>query len=166
MLAPLLVGAGVAGCGSGGDEPQAAPGLVTTVPGSPPPSNTIAFGTGPYLGPCLDLQDPLPPIEWLPSDLPLPDGAYAFHEFPVTGAGFETVLLAVPMADADLVRFVREEWEARGWVSGQTESEPGETEIAFLRDGRFGAVRVRPVYCDKSWTELLVVLGEQGARTG
>lgn len=167
--AVLLVGAAlIAGCGGGDDRaPEAAPGLVTTTsqgsgstsaPAGPPPSAGSGTGTGPYGGPCLDLPEPGPELDWLPEGPPLPQGAYLVGP-PVGDETFLSGTLAVPMAFGAFADFAVTEWPSHGWETVQTEVEPGEADGAFIRGDDWGTFVVRRVYCDENWSEVVIEVG-------
>lgn len=163
VLPALLVGAAVfAGCGGDHRAPEAAPGLVTTTPNSPPPTIGGAgagVGTGPYVGPCLELSEPAPAVDWLPEDLPLPEGTYTVLDLPTGEEDFRRAVLAVPMEYDDFLQFAADEWPSHDWETQQTEVEPGEADTVFIRGREVGSFQARRVYCEENWSEILLSYG-------
>jgi len=156
----VLAAALFVGCGGGDDRsPEAAPGLVTTTPNSSPPSSGSGGGTGPYVGPCLDRPEPGPPLDWLPDYIPLPEGTYPVLDLPTGEEDFRRAVLAVPMEYLDFVQFADDRWPSDGWATSQTEVEPGEADTAFIRGDELGWFQARRVYCEESWSEILLSFG-------
>jgi hypothetical protein len=107
-----------------------------------------------------------PELTWLPADLPLPTGSFATQDL-ATGAPPPSLpesethrgLLAVHASVEEFSAFIKTEWGSRGWTFGKGDAEEGEAEGGY-RKGDFGGVyRVRDVFCDPSFSELLLVYG-------
>jgi hypothetical protein len=112
---------------------------------------------------CVARPEPSPTTErpsWLPARLPLPKGSYVVGELAPQKSHY-AALLAVPMTLEDWASLVRERWVERGVVLGRRESEPGETEAAFVDGEVFGAYRARNLYCEEGWVQVLVIYGRQ-----
>lgn len=152
----------LAACGGGDDRAtEATPGLATTAPDGTPPSVGAGRGSGPYVGPCLELPDPGPAVDWLPESLPLPDGGYLV-EAPVGDEQLRAGTLAVPMAFGEFMEFALAEWPSQGWETVQTEVEVGEADGAFVRgEDEWGWFQARRVYCDENWSEVVIEVGSQ-----
>jgi hypothetical protein len=114
---------------------------------------------------CRDVPGAGPALSWLPADLPLPDGSYAIQDLDASGppptVASETHrgLIAVHGSIDDFVTFINTQWIAQGWSLGKGDAEQGEAEGGYRRDDVGGAYRVRDVYCDPTFTELLLVFG-------
>ena len=114
---------------------------------------------------------PVPPqgaaLDWLPADLPLPAGSYPIQDVDAAAAppsvpssGTHRGLLAVHSSVTDFSAFIQTEWTSKGWSLGKGDAERGEAEGGYRRGNFGGAYRVRDVYCDPTFTELLLVYGQ------
>lgn len=161
MTTAALAVALATACGGGPLQETAAPGLVTADdPAAAPVSGAgPGFGQGPYTGPCYGRPAAGATIDWLPQDLPFPDGTYPIEELQ-DDTRFRRAVLAVPMSYGDFVQFALSRWPAEGWLLGRGESEAGEAEDGFIRDDTFGAFRARRVYCEDGWSEILLAMGD------
>ena len=102
---------------------------------------------------------------------PLPAGSYPIQDVdaaapPPTLPPSDTHrgLLAVRSSVTDFSAFIATEWASRGWTMGKGDAERGEAEGGYRRGDFGGAYRVRDVYCDPTFSELLLVYGP-GATT-
>src|SRR3954452_3053429 len=162
------VGAGLAACFvliplasgcSSDDKPTASTAVDTD-------ADAEASATGARSSACR----PVPPqgeaLAWFPADLPLPAGSYPIQDVDAAAAP-PTVppsdthrgLLAVHGSIDDFVSFINTQWTASGWTLGKGDSEEGEAEGGYRRGDFGGAYRVRDVYCDPTFVELLLVYG-------
>ena len=118
---------------------------------------------------------PVPPqgdaLPWLPTDLPLPAGSYPIQDVDAAAAppavpstDTHRGLLAVHGSVTEFSAFIATEWTSRGWSLGKGDAERGEAEGGYRRGDFGGAYRVRDVYCDPTFSELLLVYGK-GADT-
>ena len=112
-------------------------------------------------------------MPWLPPDLPLPDGTYAITD-PEAPAGATTTSAAAAAPDSETHRgflavhgsvtdfsaFIATQWVAKGWTLGKGDAERGEAEGGYRKGDFGGAFRVRDVYCDPSFSELLITYGK------
>lgn len=155
VAALVFVSAGLlAGCGDRADTTsQAAPGLRTTTPLSPSPTP----GAGDVS--CLPLPEPAPPLDWLPDGLPLPEGTYPVQDTPTSDERVHIAVLAVPLSHANVVGFAAQEWPRHGWATARVETELFDAEGAFIRGSEWGGFRARPVYCDPTWSEVVLSVG-------
>jgi hypothetical protein len=110
------------------------------------------------------------PLAWFPAELPLPAGSYPIQDVdaaapPPSAPASDTHrgLLAVHGSVTDFTSFIATEWTAAGWSLGKGDAERGEAEGGYRRGDFGGAYRARDVYCDPTFTELLIVYGPGGA---
>lgn len=146
---------------------------------APATSSSAASSTAPArrTAACKPVPPQGAPLEWLPADLPLPDGSFPI---PDTDAGASPAqpesdtdapdathrgFIAVKGTVDDFKTFVKTTWAASGWTLGKGDAEPGEAEGGYRKGDFGGAYRVRDVYCDPTMSELLITYGK-GATTG
>ena len=143
-----------AACSSGHDKDSAAESAIRASADTPAPRTAACR--------------PVPPagatLPWLPPDLTLPKGSFAVQDVDAAApppsmpaSGSHRGLIAVQGSVDDFVSFIHSDWTTRGWSLGKGDSEQGEAEGGFRRGDVGGAYRVRDVYCDPSYTELLLV---------
>ena len=94
--------------------------------------------------------------EWVPDDLPFPEGTYASETLD-TSFGYNRMILVVPGSLVELARFVLTEWPKQGWVLGRGESEPGEIEDQFAKPPAVGAFKAQEQYCAPGYSLMLVI---------
>lgn len=109
-------------------------------------------------------------LDWLPSDLPLPDGSFPIVDPESSAAPTESDsdapnathrgFVAVRGTVDDFKNFVKTTWTANGWTLGKGDAEPGEAEGGYRKGDFGGAYRVRDVYCDPTMSELLITYGK------
>jgi hypothetical protein len=167
----LLLGAA---CGSskssaGGSATTAASSFSTStlVPGgAQTPFNGQSFGGGFGLGAptsigCLPVPRSTGAIPaWVPADLLLPPGTTLTTQLADIGKYHRAVFVTI--GRPAFVRFVLNQWPAKGWTLGRGDSEAGESEDSFAKSGVGGAFRTRDAYCDPTRSELLLVFGTTG----
>ena len=149
---------GVASGCSSDDSPTAASAGSGASAANATASRTSACRPVPAAGPAFD---------WFPADLPLPAGTYPTEDVSASGASSSASdsdshrgFLVVPGSVTDFSAFIAREWTAAGWTMGKGDAERGEAEGGF-RKGDFGGVyRVRDVYCDPKFSELLLAYGK------
>ncbi len=114
---------------------------------------------------CRDAPTAHVTLDWLPADLPLPDGSYATQDLDTAGppptveSTTHRGLLVVKGSVENFREFVNTQWVAAGYSLGKGDAEQGEAEGGY-RKGEFGgAFRARDVYCDHTLSELLLVYG-------
>ena len=152
VLVVLVVAAtaAMAGCGSGSrkeaDRALSTPSTVADGAGAP-----TAATPG-----CRQVPAAIVVPARLPSDLPLPPGAYAVDDqsTPATAV----VTFVIPMGLRDFVRFATTVYPAGGWRLGHGDSEAHEAEQTFTKGGHSGGWRVRDPYCDHTKSELYLTL--------
>lgn len=75
--------------------------------------------------------------DWLPADLPLPDGTEVIEVAEET-SGFAGVTLAHPDSIEEFREFVASEWETAGYTILDSEHAAAEAEGEFVKDGKEG----------------------------
>jgi hypothetical protein len=150
LLAAVLAAGVVVAFAATGSPPGSKPSRPTTLPTS---------GKTPTLPPtCLQ---PLPVVatpSWYPKDLPMPAGS-TVGDVPAAQAGLRRVVFTANASLRDFVKHALTVWPANGWRLGRGESEPGEAEDNFLKEGnRYGLFRAQSVFCDQSKTWVLIVM--------
>jgi len=91
--------------------------------------------------------------DWLPADLPLPDGTYLFRDAGTTN-GVHHGVFTVPGGTKDFVRFALTQWPPKGWHLGRGDSESNEADDDFSKAAAAGSFKIRSDYCDLAWSEL------------
>src|SRR5436309_15399276 len=76
--------------------------------------------------------------EWLPSDLPLPPGTYAYKHLPAV-SGYRRALFVLKVGTKVFARLVLKKWPKVGYALGRGDSEPGEVEDTFRKGKAVGA---------------------------
>jgi hypothetical protein len=99
--------------------------------------------------------------DWMPKDLPLPAGAYAYQETNATGP-YLSATFAVKEDLSDLVRFILEEWPKRGWTLGQGDAEADEAEDTFGKPPASGAFKAQGQQCSPGLSVLLIFYAPKG----
>lgn len=95
---------------------------------------------------------------WYPADLPMPPGSYVSDE-PAGAAGVNRVVWTSKGSLRDFVRWAFGEWPGHGWSLGTGEFEQDLVENNFNKGSeRLGTFRARNVYCEDTYTEVLLVL--------
>ncbi|MDX6587625.1 MAG: hypothetical protein QOI31_2098, partial [Solirubrobacterales bacterium] len=96
--------------------------------------------------------------EWVPSDLPLPEGTYATALRPAT-AGYEQGFFVIPGDTTlpDFTRLVVEEWPKSGYELGRGDSEAGEIESEFSKPPATGAFKVQATSCNPAYSVMLLI---------
>jgi hypothetical protein len=167
VLLSAAVVAGLVLWSRGGDEPPQPTAIRPAIVdgnGSPAdlsvpvtPGSTPLSSPPPKAGDCGKLPPTVGRHAWLPADLPLPTDTRMGGES-ADGHGYRVALLAVPTPRDRLASVVRDYWPARNYRLAHQEAEPHEAEAYFARDAEIVAVRVRSVYCNDEWTELVIAM--------
>lgn len=154
LVACAGVWAGVRASGGGGSERPAREGSSLEQPAGEPKE--------PLPSECLPLPaERLPTPDWFPADLPMPEGSYVSHLLD-DGAGARRVVWTTDASLRGFVDHVLRRWKDEGWTIGRGEAEEGEAESTFSKADVFGSFKARQVYCDRDWTEVLLVIGRSG----
>ena len=104
----------------------------------------------------------------MPADLPLPAGSFPTQDLATGGPASSLPesesethrgLIAVHASVEEFSSFIKTEWGSRGWTFGKGDAEEGEAEGGYRKASFGGVYRVRDVYCDPSFSELLLVYG-------
>lgn len=97
---------------------------------------------------------------WMPADLPLPDGTYAFRNLKKQN-GYHRAKLFVPRNANGFGRFVINKWPPAGWTIGRGDSEPGEVEDSFSKSPAVGAFKDN-TRCNSKKSRLYLVFNPNG----
>ena len=76
----------------------------------------------------------------MPSDLPLPDGTYAFRNLKKQ-RGYHRAKFVVMRNANGFARFALKRWPPEGWNMGRGDAEPGESEDSFTKGSAVGAFK-------------------------
>lgn len=157
VLAGLIAGLfAFAACG-GDSAPRAkrspTPSRTVTVSASP----TFAGATPPDCKPPKKVSFPT----WVPDDLPLPDGIYAYRHLGKI-SGYQRALFVIPMGSTDFAKMVIHQWPKAGYVLGRGDSEPGEVEDNFSKSPAVGAFKANDVFCTPGYTIMYLIYAKNG----
>jgi hypothetical protein len=96
---------------------------------------------------CEPVEVPMP--EWVPEDLPLPEGIYATVTEEAT-AGYERAFFVIPgdITIPELTRMIVNKWPKAGYQLGRGDSEAGEVEAEFSKPPATGAFKVQATACN------------------
>lgn len=95
-------------------------------------------------GGCHPAEVPWP--HWVPSDLPLPSGTYAYRRMAPLD-GYKRAKFVLPFGTHRFARFVLKRWPNHGWKLGRGDSEPTQVEAAFSKAPADGAFRADDLHC-------------------
>ncbi len=98
--------------------------------------------------------------EWLPADLPLPDGTYAFEESG-PDSGYYAAGFILPMSTDDFGDFVVNEWPNAGYQLGRGDQEPWEVESTFAKPPGIGLFKANLLECDPPRSRLSLRWGPE-----
>jgi hypothetical protein len=100
--------------------------------------------------------------DWVPDDLPLPDGIYAYENLKKTG-GYERAFFALPRTSTvELTKLVLREWPKSGYTLGRGDAEPGEVEDDFHKPPAVGAFKANDVYCRPGYSVMYLIWAPDG----
>ena len=85
--------------------------------------------------------------DWLPADLPLPDGTEVIEVAEATN-GFEGVTLVLPGSTEDFREFIAAEWDDAGYTLTDSEHEASEAEGEFINGDKEGWYKTVEDGCD------------------
>jgi hypothetical protein len=171
LVAFLLLVTGLA-CSSDPDTPGAtsSPTGLGSPSGAVLASPTVSGGVigtpvaGPSYSPfgfetCEPEQLEMP--DWIPDDLPLPEGTYA-TAFQPTISGYERGFFVIPGPTTiqDFTKLVVEEWPKVGYELGRGDSEAGEVESEFTKPPAVGAFKVQATTC--GYSAMLLIYAPNG----
>ncbi|MCA1726512.1 MAG: hypothetical protein LC722_02315 [Actinobacteria bacterium] len=114
--------------------------------------------------PC-EFPEEIEPPDWLPEDLPFPEGTYASQRLE-DSYGYRRGIFIVRASLDTFTRFVLAEWPAAGWTLGRGDAEPGEIEDQFTKPPRVGAFKAQSVYCDPGYAVMILIYAEDSSQVG
>jgi hypothetical protein len=101
--------------------------------------------------------------DWIPDDLPLPEGTYAYKNLAPLG-GYRRALFVMDVGTRQFIKLVLREWPKAGYVLGRGDAEPGEVEDDFRKPPAVGAFKANDVYCDPGYTVMYLIWAEDGPK--
>jgi hypothetical protein len=101
--------------------------------------------------------------DWIPEDLPLPDGTYAYKNLAPLG-GYKRALFVMTVGTRPFIKLVLREWPKAGYVLGRGDAEPGEVEDDFRKPPAVGAFKANDVYCTPGYTVMYMIWAEDGPK--
>jgi hypothetical protein len=168
----LVVSLLAVGCSDkGGGDPTASGSSSPSSGATPFPSGTGGIVPSPFASTsyspygfevCEPKQIPTP--DWIPDDLPLPEGIYATEaEDPLSG--YNRVFMVIPGTTTipEFTRMVVKEWKRAGYQLGRGDSEQGEVEAEFSKPPATGAFKVQATAChDPSYSVMYLIYAPNG----
>lgn len=100
--------------------------------------------------------------DWVPDDLPLPPGMYAYQHLPPAG-GYKRSLFVTTATTQEMTDLVLDEWPGAGYPIGRGDAEPGEVEAVFTKAPGVGAFKANDVYCRPGYTIMYLIWAPKGA---
>jgi hypothetical protein len=163
LIALVAIGSVLLGCSSasppGGSTPSSGPSAPTPSPGKGGNRGQEYLSNLPKC----DLPAEVPFPAWVPQDLPLPKGTYAYDILP-REYGYYRGLFVLPSLTTQFGRYVLQKWPAAGFQLGRGDQEPGEVEAQFVRPPAAGAFKARDVVCREPHSFLLLFWAPQGPK--
>jgi hypothetical protein len=101
--------------------------------------------------------------DWVPDDLPLPEGTYAYKNLAPLG-GYERALFVLQQGTRQFIKLVLKEWPKAGYVLGRGDAEPGEVEDDFRKPPAVGAFKANDVYCTPGYTVMYLIWAKNGPK--
>jgi hypothetical protein len=161
LRAALLVAALLPACaweteaGGARSGANATPSAFTSVPA--PPQATVAL-------PRCRFPKEVPYPGWVPDDLPLPDGVYAYENLK-PAAGYQRAFFVLRnTTTAELTKLVLREWPKAGYTLGRGDAEPGEVEDDFHKPPGVGAFKANDVYCRPGYSVMYLIWAPDGPK--
>lgn len=102
--------------------------------------------------------------DWVPDDLPLPEGIYAYKNLPPVG-GYQRSLFVLDEGTRQLIKLVLREWPKAGYALGRGDAEPGEVEDDFRKPPAVGAFKANDVYCTPGYTVMYLIWAAKGPKS-
>lgn len=97
--------------------------------------------------------------KWVPNDLPLPTGTYAFRRMSPLN-GYKRAKFVLPVGTHRFARFVLRRWPKHGWELGRGDSEATQVEDDFWKSPAYGAFRADDLRCK---TVLYLIFNKDGS---
>jgi hypothetical protein len=163
LIALCAITSILVGCSSASpttsSTPSSGPSTVTPSPGKKGHHRQEYLSTLPKceLPPEIEFPD------WVPADLPIPNGTYAYDRL-TREYGYYRGLFVLPLLSTQFGRYVLERWPAAGFQLGRGDQEPGEVEAQFVRPPAAGAFKARDVVCRDPASFLLLFWAPQGPK--
>jgi hypothetical protein len=163
LVALIAIGSLLLGCSSkppsASSTPSSGPSTATPSPGKK------GHHRQEYLSnlPKCDLPKEVEFPGWVPGDLPLPKGTYAYDILP-REYGYYRGLFVLPLLTSQFGRYILQRWPAAGFQLGRGDQEPGEVEAQFVRPPAAGAFKARDVVCRETHSFLLLFWAPQGPK--
>jgi hypothetical protein len=107
-----------------------------------------------------DLPEEIAQPEWLPPDLPLPEGTYAFEDRG-PDSGYYNASFILPMSTDEFGEFVRSEWPAAEYQLGRGDQEPWEVEATFAKPPGIGQFKANLLQCTPARSRLALRWGPE-----
>ena len=98
---------------------------------------------------------------WVPDDLPLPAGTYAYKNLPPLG-GYERALFYLDMTTQRFTQYVLKKWPEAGFTLGRGDAEPGEVEDDFHKPPAVGAFKANDVICSPGYAIMYLIWAPDG----
>lgn len=140
-----------------GKTDAASPKRTTISPASPAPTVTNGI---PECKKPKEVDYP----EWIPDDLPLPEGTYAYKNLSPLG-GYRRALFVMDVGTRQFIKLVLREWPKAGYALGRGDAEPGEVEDDFRKPPAVGAFKANDVYCTPGYTVMYLIWAEDGPKS-
>jgi hypothetical protein len=160
-IACVLWLAGLLGA-CGGDSKPIDSGSKATA-SVPAATATVTPQAGNGVPPCKKPQEVAFP-QWLPDDLPLPDGTYAYKNLAPIG-GYKRALFVLDVGTTPFTKLVLKEWPKAGYTLGRGDAEPGEVEDDFRKPPAVGAFKANDVYCTPGYTVMYLIWAPKGPKS-
>ena len=160
LVCALTASVALASCsGDGSNRADAKPGRTSA---APTVSAAVPTGVDNGIPECKKPKEVDFP-EWIPDDLPLPEGAYAYKNLAPLG-GYKRALFVLEQGTRQFIKLVLREWPKAGYVLGRGDAEPGEVEDDFRKPPAVGAFKANDVYCDPGYTVMYLIWAEDGPK--
>jgi len=148
----------LAACGSG-------PGSTDTPTPTPRAISPSGSATPLTKLPKCQKQQHRPIPDWVPQDLPLPDGTYFTRTIAGQG-GYSEGLFVVPLHTTDIAKYVLKKWPEAGYTLGRGDAEPGEVEDQFAKSPGIGAFKAQDAFCKDPYSIMLLIWAPDRSKIG
>ena len=100
--------------------------------------------------------------EWVPDDLPLPEGTYAYENLKPVGGYLRAFFVLRNTDTVEFTKLVLREWPKAGYTLGRGDAEPGEVEDDFHKPPAVGAFKANDVYCTPGYAVMYLIWAPDG----